>query len=363
MRWKLRTIVTVFLFLLLLIEPVNGQREESYKKQKEKENEIIAGKILSWKGEKVILLPSVIGQALWCSPDFETEKLYHLFYMQGSAGSLSASKYAGKTGIIIDSYLGKFDEPEVVILLDSTQETIVAPGDRIGFLTELDVARSLIGRTLQIMGNVSLGIAAEYCMDTDLRPRYKLHDKENVIVTNAEWGTDLQHIHLFVKTEAGEELLFDGYDGYDYFDERFNFSNNLKDNYSRRFYGDQPLVQELKAEKQEETLQLLEVQTSKEVVDLVSKWDPNINFFMPANDQFTTLDGIKREEYACWGIELFDELNSLIQLLQLPGEGVKLVGDGSYISPNEIKPKIYVTWNKYEKMLTGAKRFILVEIK
>jgi len=109
--------------------------------------------------------------------------------------------------------------------------------------------------------------------------------------------------------------------------------------------------------------QIPEVQVSKELIDLVSKWDPNINFFMPVDSSFTTLEGIKREEYACWGIELFDELNSFIQLLQLPGEGVNLVGDGSYNSPNEIKPKVYVTWNKYEGSLTGAKRFILVEKK
>jgi hypothetical protein len=109
--------------------------------------------------------------------------------------------------------------------------------------------------------------------------------------------------------------------------------------------------------------QILEVQVSKEVIDLVSKWDPSINFFMPVDNSFTTLEGIKREEYACWGIELFDELNSLIQLLQLPGEGVNLIGDGSYNSPIEIKPKVYVTWNNYEGSLTGAKRFILVEKK
>jgi hypothetical protein len=361
MHWKTKIVLTLFSFLLLFPEPVNGQREESHIKEKEKE--IIIEKIAAWKGERVIILPSVIGQALWCKPDYKNEMIYHLIYIQGSKGKLSAAKYAGKVGTIEESYIGKFDEPEVVIVLDGNKEKIIAPGDRIGFLSELDFARNLIGQTFLIKGDVSLGVSAEYCQKPDLRPRYKLHDKEKVTVTNANWGTDLQHIHLFVRTEKGEELLFDGFDGYDYFDERFNFPDNMKENYSRRFYDDKLFSQRLKIKHQTDTVQTIEIETTKDVVNLISTWDPSIYFFMPADNQFTTLEGIKREEYACWGAERFDEISSLLQLLQLSGEGVRVVGDGTYNSPNEIKPKVYLTWSKYEGRLTGAKRFILVERK
>lgn len=252
----LKTIGTIFLYIIVSSHTVNGQREDSYESQKKKELESVRTKANNWKGEKVILLPSVISQALWCSKDFKNEELYHQIYSQGTnpkiTGPLPAAKYAGKTGIIIDinvgEYVSEYKQPEVIILLDDLKEKIVAPVGRVGFFKELDLARMLIGRTLQIKSDVSLGITSEYCQDPKLRPRFKLHEMESVTVSRVEWGTDLQHIHLCVKIGSGEELVFDGYDGYDYFDEKFNMPGNLSGNYSRRFQVDMTFAEEYKTE-------------------------------------------------------------------------------------------------------------------
>ena len=261
----LKTIGTIFLYIILSSQTVNGQREESYESQNKKEMESVRTKANGWKGEKVILLPSVISQALWCSEDLKNDELYHQIYIQGTnpkiTDPLPAAKYAGKTGIIIDTnvgeYVSEYKQPEIIILLDDIKEKIVAPVGHVGFFKELDLARMLIGRTLQIKCDVSLGIAAEYCQDPKLRPRFKIHEMESVTVTRVEWGTDLQHIHLFVKIGSGEELVFDGYDGYDYFDEKFNMPGNLSGNYSRRFHVDMTFAEEYKTEMLRKTGQTL----------------------------------------------------------------------------------------------------------
>ncbi|MDQ7815752.1 MAG: hypothetical protein RDU14_01910 [Melioribacteraceae bacterium] len=311
----LKTICTIFIFIILSSQTVNGQREESSESKKKKEMESVRTKANSWKGEKVILLPSVISQALWCSEDLKKDELYHQIYIQGTGtGRLPAAKYAGKTGIIIDinigEYVSEYKQPEVIILLDDLKEKIVAPVDRIGFFKELDLARMLIGRTLQIKGNVSLGIASEYCQDPKLRPRFKLHEMESVTVTRVEWGTDLQHIHLFIKIGSGEELVFDGYDGYDYFDEKFNMPHNLSGNYSRRFHVDMTFAEEYKTKMLRET-----GQTFQDDPDLVQPLSFSFtgNF---AKDGFNCNGEIKLSKveggYMCGGEVEFRNGNPLI---------------------------------------------------
>lgn len=111
---------------------------------------------------------------------------------------------------------------------------------------------------------------------------------------------------------------------------------------------------------QESDNSIPEVKTTKEAVEFVNTWDKNVYLFMPADDPITTLGGLTKEDFACWGMELFKNLDSLLAILKIPNEGIRLIGDGAYNDAGDNKPKVYITWNTYEKSLVGAKRFILV---
>lgn len=111
---------------------------------------------------------------------------------------------------------------------------------------------------------------------------------------------------------------------------------------------------------QESDSSVPEVETTKEAVEFVNTWDQNVYMFMPADNPITTLDGLTKEDFACWGMELFGNVDSLLLILEIPRDGIRLVGDGAYNDAGDNKPKVYITWNTYEKSLIGAKRFILV---
>jgi hypothetical protein len=223
-----------------------GQREDSYVVQQEKEAKLKSDKIHGWIGEKVILLPQITDRPLWCHSGYGDEDLYFQIRFHGGekdTGTLHEDKYAGKTGKIINNYLDDFNDGYVVVLLDSSNEKISGPVRRFGFFKEFEFTASLVGKPLGIKVGIDLGIANEYCKHPKsyIHPRKRVRTDEKFTVTRVEWGTDLQHIHLFGKTNSEDELVFDGFDGYNYFVGKYNIIEDCyKGDFSLVFSVDIP---------------------------------------------------------------------------------------------------------------------------
>ena len=105
-----------------------------------------ADKIRSWKGEKVVLLPS--------------EFLYDMF-PAGKVGDINSAigkSYQAKPGVVIEAPSAQFArDPSLTIALDGTGETIVSKTEGlVGFWAELEKARLLEGKTLWTRGQLLL---------------------------------------------------------------------------------------------------------------------------------------------------------------------------------------------------------------
>lgn len=106
----------------------------------------------------------------------------------------------------------------------------------------------------------------------------------------------------------------------------------------------------------------VDLKVSAAVFDLVSSWEADIWFFTSAADPITTLDDLKADECACWGIELFEKMKALYQAAGIEGEGVRLIGTGNNIFTGmEKPPRLFVTWASQVKNLQGCVRLVFVQ--
>lgn len=100
---------------------------------------------------------------------------------------------------------------------------------------------------------------------------------------------------------------------------------------------------------------IVKIHISRDLMDLLKKWDPEIWFFTSKQKPVSSLEGLKREDFACWGAEHFGRMEELFKLLGLEGVGIRVIGDGAYNeTPN--KPRLYITWAKYAPYLKGVAR-------
>lgn len=103
------------------------------------------------------------------------------------------------------------------------------------------------------------------------------------------------------------------------------------------------------------------IEATPALLELLKTWDPSIWFFTPSGEEpLSSLDGLDREDFACWGVEHFERMQELFKVLGLEGEGVNVMGDGAY-NDEEDKPKLYVTWASLAPSLQGATRVEFVE--
>ncbi|MDI1337933.1 MAG: hypothetical protein PSU94_17265 [Lacunisphaera sp.] len=98
-----------------------------------------------------------------------------------------------------------------------------------------------------------------------------------------------------------------------------------------------------------------QIPASPAFIELLKSWDPQIWFFTPLDKPLRSLDGLKRESVACWGMEHFQRMQDLFRVLNLPGDGVKVMGDGAYNDTPD-RPLLYVTWAKYAPNLKNVLR-------
>ena len=112
------------------------------------------------------------------------------------------------------------------------------------------------------------------------------------------------------------------------------------------------------APAQADSLSTVKVEAPPVLLQLLQTWDSTIWFFTPSDKPIRTLEGLTRTDVAIWGAEHFHRTNDFFRVLGLEGEGVKLVGAGSY---NEIRPLVYITWARYASDLRGVSRVKFVE--
>ena len=110
---------------------------------------------------------------------------------------------------------------------------------------------------------------------------------------------------------------------------------------------------------QTDSISVVKVKVNSNVIDLLKTWDINIWFFTPMAKPVSSIEGLTRNEFACWGIDLFQKMQDLYKTLELGGEGVKLMGDGAY-NDELNKPLIYVTWAKVAPNLKNVTRVVFV---
>lgn len=185
-------------------------------------------KVAKWKGEKVTFLGSL---PLWCS---ETPK-----------SSLRRDKYRGQTGVLIETTSKSDTDHSLVIQLDKTNQKVIWNAYwELGFQSELESAKTWIGRSLWSKGPHTIQPDARICLEeADRQGRSPLHNIEKVTITRAEFGDSGQTILFFVRTEDGREGWLDGWDGWDRFDDKYHIyfdSDWNKHPYSYHFHLDDP---------------------------------------------------------------------------------------------------------------------------
>ena len=105
----------------------------------------------------------------------------------------------------------------------------------------------------------------------------------------------------------------------------------------------------------------VKVEASKEFLELIKTWDEKIWFFTPQDNPIRSLKGLARNDIACWGTEHFERMKALFNVLGIEGEGVRVLGDGSYNDGD--KPVLYITWSNNAPNLQGASRVEFIDAK
>jgi len=116
----------------------------------------------------------------------------------------------------------------------------------------------------------------------------------------------------------------------------------------------------------------VKIEASKGLLAVVEKWDTNIWFFTSRNEPLRSLDGLTKDQIACWGGELCDRILQFREALGIPtdqhNQGVYVIGVGVHSKFEELKPyglnepvRLFVTWSQFASDLDGAVRVEFIE--
>jgi hypothetical protein len=189
-------------------------------------------KVAGWKGHKVILMPASL-------PEGDTGVLNRgtVIYKKVHRGeALPTALYAGKTATVIDVALdNSFPQySDLTIRMDDTGEEIyVELQQNLGFLAEMELAQTLVGKTLWSKGRIWLDQSDRSASIEISTPGSPL------VITRAEWGP-FGNIHLRLVTKTGQEgfVVFDRYRHC--LDARFHVECDAGWPRLRRFYAENP---------------------------------------------------------------------------------------------------------------------------
>lgn len=203
-----------------------------------------AEKRVLWVGEKVTLLGT---RALACPTQEKAEVYFLRSYDNKGKRRLLESAYVGQPGVVVETGASSSPMPEVVVQLDKTGEKVTCSGDQgLAFQSELESARQLVGRSLWSRGPQTLTPEGQLCLGLEAASRdsrLPLGNLQKVTVTRVELGHHLQPTYLLLQTEDGKSGWLTGWDGYDYFDERYHVSSGRPVEsrpYSFRFHTEDP---------------------------------------------------------------------------------------------------------------------------
>ena len=109
---------------------------------------------------------------------------------------------------------------------------------------------------------------------------------------------------------------------------------------------------------------VVRIEVDKKVLDLINSWDKKICFFTAKDNPLRSLEGLKKEDIAAWGMELFKNVEDLYKVLGIEGGGVKIIGTGNPIfSGMKNPPRLFITWSDLEPDLKGSVRVEFKERK
>jgi hypothetical protein len=109
---------------------------------------------------------------------------------------------------------------------------------------------------------------------------------------------------------------------------------------------------------------VVRIEVDKKVLDLINSWDKKICFFTSKDNPLRSLEGLKKEDIAAWGVELFKNVEDLYKVLGIEGGGVKFFGNINEIFSGMKNPlRLFITWAGFEPDLKGSVRVEFKERK
>jgi hypothetical protein len=142
-------------------------------------------------------------------------------------------EYAGQIGVVINAS-GKSNQMMCVVQLDGSGEKVDLGVDFLGFFSEMELAKSYIGKSVWSIGREDLYRDFVPGIKRDHDQYFTVKNTQRLTVTRAEWGDHESGVYLWFKTVDGREGVVTGISldvrlrGYSTLDDRFYFEDPLK---------------------------------------------------------------------------------------------------------------------------------------
>ena len=114
-----------------------------------------------------------------------------------------------------------------------------------------------------------------------------------------------------------------------------------------------------------EEVDTVRIKAGEQVLAVIGEWDPELWFFTSRKQPLRTLEGLTRDEIACWGGELFQNVLDFREAIGIPTDnknlGVHVVGLGQKKKIEELIPygldkpvRLFITWSSLAPRLEGV---------